>query len=137
MFHGSKVKLDVIKTCEHPLSNKDSEKIAFATSDGYVAASFIPKWGDNDFEHGNISDGDKKMWYMKEMYPNAFKLLETDGYIHELDPKTFYRNEKLGLLEEYITNEELIPLKISYISNVKTYIEGYFTLFKYDEEVVL
>ncbi len=132
MYHGSKEKRDIIKVHDSNLSDK---KVAFAITDKYAAVSFIPQWSDDDFQHGNIVHQGKKYWYMKEKYPDALKILETDGYLHTLKPDTFYRNERLGLVEEYITEYELKPINDTYIPNIRKYIDGYFTLIRYDEDV--
>ena len=46
----------------------------------FVAASFIPDWGYDDFLHGRY----KGKWRMVAKHDKAFALLRTEGFIHEL-----------------------------------------------------
>ena len=109
LYHGSKTKLDIIK----PIND-----YCFGIIHKYLAASFIPKWNDNDFIHGNHNN----KWYMIPRHKNALKILEVDGYVHRLNPKNFYRDEKYGLLEEYVSTKDETVIKSFYVPNVYDYI---------------
>lgn len=120
LYHGSPSELDLIEVHK---SNLADNPVVFGTTNPKTAASFIPKWSDKDFERGR--------WYMREKYPGAFKKLETPGYVHKLDPAHFYRNDKLGSYNEYISDVNQKPLSVKYIPNVRKYIEDFFELVEF------
>jgi len=121
LHHGSNLKLDKLKLFK---SDLDTKKVCFATLNKFVATTFIAKWDDNDFVFGTYN----KKWYIVARYQGASNLLEVSGYLNKVEPFTFYHNNKLGLLVEYLSLKEVKVHSHEYIPNVRDYIDGFITI---------
>lgn len=125
LWHGSKIELEVIKCFESshsPTRKGKAVPVCFASINRFISASFIPHWNDSDFTHGTYNG----KWYMIEMYEDAFKMLEMEGYLHQVSNKGFYRVPSLGLDEEYINEKDQEVLEVIKIENVREYIKDFF-----------
>lgn len=102
LYHGSKTTgIKLLKP--FPRKEANEESVVFATSDIRFALAMI--YGtDKELEVGYFTDkkSGKEEMYIREVIPNAFKLLEAPGAIYELEDSGFALDPHLSH-REYIS----------------------------------
>lgn len=118
LWHGSKSKLESIKCFDSRLTDKP---VCFGTFNKYVAAAFIARLPDEDFVFGRVNGE----WIIKPRKPDALKALRVGGWLHQLEPYSFEKTDKLGLVEEYVSYSDQQVSKQLYVHSVYDYINGF------------
>lgn len=116
-YHGSPLKLDVLKPMSKRTLVVKGESVVFATNTRWLAIFFIAQGAtDADIELGFI-DG---IPYILEQYEGAFdKFLKGSGYLHYVDPKYFKSDKRLGMPNhEFISYQEVPILKVDEINDI-------------------
>jgi hypothetical protein len=109
LFHGSKNELSSLIPFPSHLSDKP---VVFAGK-LWVALSFIPKWNDNDIEHGTING----IPTIKSKNKNAQDLFNTSGFIYVLPNEKFTQTKEIAGYE-FISYAEVPVIKTFKIDNV-------------------
>lgn len=114
LYHGSSHRIKTLK----PMPSKvlDGEKAVFGTNLKVIAAAFIPKWSDMDFDMGYHNG----RMHLIERYPNAFdKLKGVSGFIYSMSSNGFESDARLGMKAHEFINRQPVPItKVQKINDV-------------------
>lgn len=130
-YHGSKVSgLKELKPSESKVI--DEERAVFAISNKYWAMFFIARAGDKNIESGFINEHP----FLLENRPGAFKLLETDGVIYEVDARKFHDDNRLGLRGfEFISSSAVEVLREERVANISLELPKYFKMITFQQKI--
>lgn len=117
-YHGSPLKLDILKPMNKKTDVIDNESVVFATNTKWMSIFFMSQDAtDCDIELGYIND----IPYLLEQYPGAYdKFLKgKSGYLHYVDAKYFKSDQRLGMPNhEFISDQEVQILKVKKIDDI-------------------
>jgi hypothetical protein len=130
-YHGSKTSgLTELNPAESKVI--DGESAVFAISNKYWAMFFIARAGDKNIESGFINNKP----FLLENRPGAFKLLETDGVIYEVDARNFHDDERLGLRGfEFISNTPVKILREERVAKISVELPKYFKMITFQQKI--
>lgn len=109
----------------------DYENAVFATSEKWLAISFIRFWKDSDFQQGFYNNKP----YMKEQYKDVFdKIFNKGGWLYYLKKDTFVHDSRL-MNVELISKVSVKPEKKEYIRDpIKEMKKLGLCLFRYEDQ---
>lgn len=116
-YHGSPLKLNILKPQSKRTLVVEGDVVVFATNTRWLAIFFIARTSDADIELGFL-DG---IPYILEQYDGAFdKFLNNQGgYLYYVDPKYFKSDKRLSMLNyEFISYQKVLILKVYTVNNI-------------------